>query len=103
MEKSANRIRSEVLSRLKYGITHKESNERISSNLVNDLASRLVLVDSADERRSLIKSWYHDLKGADLIRKHHLNYNHPALNRELSIALNDVTIRFKQRFRNYFS
>ena len=103
MNPSQPRIRSEILVRLKNGIRKNQSKENISLDLVEELASRLVHIDNPTERKGIIKSWYGDIKSADTLRKHHLNYYHPSLNRELHSVLNDVTIKFRKRFYNYFS
>lgn len=97
------RIRTEVLNRLQNSISRKESKHMVSKAVLKDLSSRLSLVDNFTERKRIIEVWYGDLLSADRIRKHHLRYNKPFVNRQLNTFLLNLTLSFKKRFQNYIS
>ena len=101
MHSQFHRIRTEVINRLQNGIKHKGSKERISRELLQDLSIRLNSIEDQNIRKSIINEWYGDLLSADKIRKHHLLYQEPNLTRELSVALNSLTVNFKKRFQTY--
>jgi hypothetical protein len=95
------RIRAEVLNRLQNSISKKESKDIVSSNVLEDLSARLILVDNYTERKRIINSWYGDLLSADRVRKHHLSYKKPLVNKQLNVFLSSLTISFKRRFHSY--
>jgi hypothetical protein len=95
------RIRAEVLNRLQNSISKKESKDIVSSNVLEDLSARLILVDNYTERKRIINSWYVDLLSADRVRKHHLSYKKPLVNKQLNVFLSSLTISFKRRFHSY--
>ena len=95
-------IRSEVLSVLRSNIKKHSFNESVYTNLINDLANKLILVNDPSTRKELIKKWYKDLEGAKSISRHHLYYQNPDETKQLNNALSDLTVRYKKRFHNYF-
>lgn len=97
------RIRTEVINRIQNSIRNKKTRGNISNEVLQDLTTRLVLVNDKKERKTIINQWYKDLLSADTIRKHHLQYQNPNLTRELSVALNSLTVNFEKRFHNYIS
>lgn len=103
MQPPSVRIRAEVLNRLQNSISLKESKDLVSDNVLDDLSTRLIRVDNYTERKRIINGWYGDLLSADRIRKHHLSYNKPLMNKELNVFLSNLTLNFKKRFQNYIS
>lgn len=103
MQSPSIRIRAEVLNRLQNSITRKESKDRVSNDVLHDLSTRLILVDNYTERKRIINGWYGDLLSADRIRKHHLSYKKPLVNKQLNVFLSNLTLSFKKRFHNYIS
>jgi len=102
MQSPFNRIRAEVINRLQSSIKHHQSNEKISNELLRDLSLRLTLVEDKSVRKAVINQWYKDLLSADIVRKHNLQYQKPILRKELSLALNSLTVNFKKQFQVYF-
>lgn len=97
------KIRAEVLNRLQSSISKKESKDIVSDDVLHDLSARLLLVDNYTERKRIINGWYGDLLSADQIRKHHLSYRTPFVNRQLNVFLSSLTVSFKKRFHTYIS
>jgi hypothetical protein len=103
MQSPSVKIRAEVLNRLQNSISRKESKDLVSNDVLHDLSTRLILVDNYTERKRIIKSWYGDLLSADRIRKHHLSYNKPIMNKQLNVFLSSLTSSFKKRFHGYMN
>lgn len=95
------RIRAEVLNRLQQSISKKESKDIVSDTMLQDLSTRLILIDNYAERKKIINSWYGDLLSADRVRKHHLSYKNPTINKQLNLFLSSLTLGFKKRFHSY--
>ncbi len=103
MHSPFHKIRTEVINKLQNSIRQHDSKEKISNEVLQDLSSRLVLINDKKIRKTVINQWYSDILSADTIRKHHLQYQNPNLTRELSVALNSLTVNFKKRFHSYIS
>lgn len=97
------KFRTEVLNRLQQSISRKESKDLVLNDLLHDLSTRLILIDSYTERKKIINGWYGDLLSADRIRKHHLSYKKPTVNKELNLFLSNLTLNFKKRFHSYIN
>ena len=92
-----------LLGKIKLGIRNNERFENLSTDILNNIANQLLMVEDYDLRKETLNSYLSEIEKAKLIRRYHMVYESPAYNKQLSAALNHLMSQFKMRFSKYFS
>jgi hypothetical protein len=93
----------QIVGTLKAGIRKNERFENLSTEILNNIANQLLLVDDLNVRKVTLSNYYLELEKAQKIRKFHMIYETPTNNKQLSAALMHLKGQFKLRFSKYFS
>lgn len=92
-----------LLGKIKLGIRNNERFENLSTEIVNNIANQLLMVDDYNLRKETLNNYLNEIEKAKLIRRYHMVYESPAYNKQLNAALNHLMGQFKLRFSKYFS
>ena len=95
-------FRQHVLSTLRHGITHHEEFEELSSDILNDIANQLVMLDDYSDRKTQLDNLMKQIEEAQTIRRFNMMYESPDYNKQFNAALNHLSNQFKLRFSKYY-
>ena len=102
LSKPNNLFRQNVLTILNKGIKHQERFEELSSEILNDVALQLILIEDYDVRKEKLDGLMKQIEQAQKIRRYNMMYESPGYNKQFSAALSHLSSQFKLRFSRYF-
>lgn len=101
LSKPNNAFRHQVLIALNHGIRNKERFEDLSSEILNDIANQLVLVEDYGVRRQKLNALLKQIEEAQIVRRYNMMIETPDYNKQFSAALTYLSNQFKVRFSKY--
>ena len=94
-------FRQQVLTVLNQGIRHHDRFEDLSSEILNDISLRLIMIDDYNLRKAKLNAFKRQIEEAQKIRRYNMMYESPGYNKQFSAALTHLLSQFKLRFSRY--
>ena len=81
---------------------YNDFTEDISSDILNNVANQLLLVDDQTLRKNQLEALMKQIEEAQTIRRFNMMYESPTYNKQFGAALNYLSSQFRLRFSKYY-